>query len=441
MKFAIVDIETTGLFHQGHGITEVSVVGLNGKNIEMLFHRLFNAGREIPSTVEAITGISSELTSDKEHISSSLDELAAVLEGGIFVAHNVNFDYQFLKAVFEKEKRPFKYKRLCTLRYARKVFPELKSHRLEVLCDFLEIENVAKHRAYGDALATAHLLLHLMTKDEGHLILKKLLGRSDHHIVLPSNLNERDVIDLPNRPGVYYLYGSETRPLYIGKAKSLKKRVLSHFTASGSSRRKQLFQRLVHRVEYQETNSEYHALLLEDAEIKKHWPKLNRAQKEKNQSIAVVPYEDRTGVKRLAMVRRPLSEVEVLKWFNSLHSAKNWLYRCCLEYGIDPTRAGLPAFEDISEYDRQEEINALESFLQDCFSEKEKSYALLDQESRRYALITGGRYRGFGEMNDRDFTNLDEFKEALRPAPDSSVARAVIRNMLSDQKIKKIELS
>ncbi|MEM9053566.1 MAG: exonuclease domain-containing protein [Bacteroidota bacterium] len=390
--------------------------------------------------MEAITGISSELTADKEHISNSLDELTAALKDRIFVAHNVNFDYQFLKAVFEKEKRTFRYKRLCTLRYARKVFPELKSHRLGVLCDFLEIENVAKHRAYGDAMATAHLLLHLMSKDEDHLILKKLLGRSDHHIVLPSNLNEQDVIDLPDRPGVYYMFGLEARPLYIGKAKSLKRRVLSHFTASGSSRRKQLFQRLVHRVEYKETSSEYHAVLLEDAEIKKHWPKLNRAQKEKNQAIAVVPYEDRTGVKRLAMVRKPQSEVDVLSWFNSLHSAKNWLYRSCLEYGIDPTRAGLPAFEDIQSYDSQEEADALESFIQDCFSEKEKSYALLEQTSRRFALITGGRYRGFGEMKEKDLNELEEFENALRPAPDSSVARSVVRNMLADQKIKKIDL-
>ncbi|MCH2213559.1 MAG: 3'-5' exoribonuclease [Flavobacteriales bacterium] len=440
MKFAIVDIETTGLFHQGHGITEVAVVGLEDGKIEMLFQQLFNPGRDIPISVEAITGISRELIADKGHISDALDELTAVLEDRIFVAHNANFDYQFLKAVFEKEKYPFKRKRLCTLRYARKMYPELKSHRLDVLCDFLGIQNVAKHRAFGDAMATARLLLHLMSKDEEFLTLKKLLGRSEHHIVLPSNLDERDVIDLPERPGVYYMFGLETKPLYIGKAKSLKKRVLSHFTASGSSRRKQLFQRLVHRVEFKETSSEYHALLLEDAEIKKYWPKLNRAQKEKNQAIAVVPYEDRTGAKRLAMVRQPQAEVDVLSWFNSLHSAKNWLCRCCLEYGIDPARAGLPAFEEIPNYDRQEEAEALESFIQKCFSEKKKSYVLLEQTSRRFALVTEGRYRGFGEMKEKDLTELEEFEKAMRPARDSPVARAVVRTMLADEKIKKIDL-
>lgn len=439
MQFAVVDIETTGLFHQGHGITEVSVVSVSDGKIEPVFHRLFNPGRSVPNSITALTGINDEMTAQATNIDEALDELAEALEGKIFVAHNVNFDYNFLKSVFDKNKRPFRHKRLCTLRYSRKVYPDLPSHRLGEVCKKLEIENAARHRAHGDAMATAQVLLHLLQKDEDKLVLKKLLGRGEHHLVLPAHLDEQEVLSLPDKPGVYYLFGSEAKPIYIGKAKSLKKRVLSHFTSSGSSRRKQLFQRQVHRVEYCETRSEYHALLLEDAEIKKHWPRYNRAQKERTQTIAVVPYTDRSGKNRLAFVNKPVAEQDVVAWFNSLHVAKNWLYKTFVEFGIDPARAGLPKSEDFDHLENAEEEEAFDAFVQRCFSEKCQSFALIDATARRYALIKEGRYRGYGELKDKSSIDLSYFESELENAPDSPVARAVIRNMLADDRIEKIQ--
>jgi DNA polymerase-3 subunit epsilon len=439
LQFAVVDIETTGLFHQGHGITEVSVVLVEKGTIKPLYNRLFNPGREVPASIEAITGISTKMISGAPPIEDSIDELAEILKDKIFVAHNVNFDYQFLKAVFDKSDKPFRYKRLCTLRYARKVFPKFTSHRLGELCRKLGIVNKAEHRALGDAMATSELLLQLLEKDQDAIILKKLLGRGEHHLVLPANLDEQEVLDLPDLPGVYYMYGVEPKPIYIGKAKSLKKRVISHFTSSGSTRRKQLFQRQVHRLEYRVTDSEYHALLLEDAEIKKHWPRYNQAQKERTKAIAVVPYTDRSGKKRLAFVNKPITELDVLAWFNSLHTAKSWLYKAFIEFGINPQRAGLPLSEEFELLEDQEEADAFEAFVQRCFSEKSRSFALIEATSKRYALIKEGRYRGYGKMSEKPNQNLEYFENKLEAAPDSSAARAVIRNMLADDRIKKIQ--
>jgi DNA polymerase-3 subunit epsilon len=439
LQFAVVDIETTGLFHQGHGITEVSVVLVEKGTIKPLYNRLFNPGREVPASIEAITGISTKMISGAPPIKDSIDELAEILKDKIFVAHNVNFDYQFLKAVFDKSDKPFRYKRLCTLRYARKVFPKFTSHRLGELCRKLGIVNKAEHRALGDAMATSELLLQLLEKDQDAIILKKLLGRGEHHLVLPANLDEQEVLDLPDLPGVYYMYGVEPKPIYIGKAKSLKKRVISHFTSSGSTRRKQLFQRQVHRLEYRVTDSEYHALLLEDAEIKKHWPRYNQAQKERTKAIAVMPYTDRSGKKRLAFVNKPITELDVLAWFNSLHTAKSWLYKAFIEFGINPQRAGLPLSEEFELLEDQEEADAFEAFVQRCFSEKSRSFALIEATSKRYALIKEGRYRGYGKMSEKPNQNLEYFENKLEAAPDSSAARAVIRNMLADDRIKKIQ--
>ncbi len=440
MQFAVVDIETTGLFHQGHGITEVSVVLVEEGRIKPLYHKLFNPGRDVPASIEAITGISTKMTSAALPIEDSIEELAEILNDKVFVAHNVNFDYQFLKSVFDQNNKPFRHNRLCTLRYARKVFPEFTTHRLGELCNRLGIVNEAQHRAHGDAMATAKLLLQLLEKDQDTTILKKLLGRGEHHLVLPANLNEQDVLALPDKPGVYYMYGLEPKPIYIGKAKSLKKRVISHFTSAGSTRRKQLFQRQVHRLEYRETDSEYHALLLEDAEIKKHWPRYNRAQKEKTGAIGVVPYTDRAGVDRLAFVNNPGAEPDVLAWFNSLHSAKSWVYKAFMEFGINPQRAGLPISEDFEIGEGQDESDAFEAFVQKCFSEKSRSFALIESTAKRYALIKEGRYRGYGKMKGNTEPNIEYFENQLVAAPDSPAARAVIRNMLADDRIQKIQL-
>lgn len=85
------------------------------------------------------------------------NELFGMLEGHVFVAHNVNFDYGFLKRI-SRSWLKFSPTKLCTVRLSRKIFPELKSHALGSLCQYFEIDNFARHRAMGDARATAILL-------------------------------------------------------------------------------------------------------------------------------------------------------------------------------------------------------------------------------------------------------------------------------------------
>ena len=436
MKFAIVDIETTGLYHQGHGITEISVVHLDENGIRPAFSGLIDPERNIPQNITRLTGIDDNMVSEAISLEEALPEVLSALEDRIFVAHNVNFDYQFLKSAFEKHGKGFNFKRICSLRYARKMVPELRSHRLSLLCRHFEITNHARHRAYGDAMATAELFQSLMRLDSDLNILQKLLSRSDHHRVLPANLDEKDVLNLPDAPGVYYFFGKTSKPIYIGKARSLKKRVLSHFTGAGSSRRKQLFQREVHRIEFNRAESEYHALLMEDAEIKKHWPKYNRAQKEKSGNVAVTLYRDRSNRERLAFVKKSVGS-EILGWFNSLQAAKQSVYRSALHYGFDPQRAGLPLTEDFEQtLDREDEGFA--DFLNDCRNELHSSYALVDKRGNYYALMEGGRYLGYGALEETKETF--DYEKALTPAPDSPTAKAIVRRMLSDDRIKRIPL-
>lgn len=439
MKFAIVDIETTGLYHQGHGITEIAVLHSDGQRHEMVFHALLNPGKSIPSGITHLTGISDQTVFDAPDFESIANELAEALKGRIFVAHNVNFDYNFLKAAFENLTMPFKYQRLCTMRYSRKLLKESKSHKLKSVCLALNIENTDEHRAGGDAFAAAEILRRLIERDDSN-ILESLLKQNRGHAILPPQIEEGIVNELPNNAGVYYFYGADTKPIYIGKAKNLKRRVLSHFTASGSTGKKQIFQREITRIEYREAANEYEAQLHEDAEIKKYWPVYNTAQKNRVAAFAVIPYEDRVGKTRFGIVKSK-DRSDAIGWFNSQHQAKIWLYRALIDNEINPERAGMYRSEDL-DYKENETDDNIDVFIKEKKAELNNSYLLVEnsKDKNQFGVaVIDGKYRGYGHF-DSTHIDLTIIDSVIAKAPDSPAAKAVIRKMLNDDKIEKIEL-
>lgn len=437
MKFAVVDIETTGLYHQGHGITEIAVVHIDGLERKLVFNRLLDPKRAISKSITHITGIDSNTVSGAEEFQDIAKELEPFLKDRIFVAHNVNFDYNFLKASFEGLGMPFKYPRLCTLRYSRRVLTDLKSHRLKSVCVELGIVNADEHRAGGDANAAADVLLKLMHRDNAG-ILENLLKQNNGNAIIPPGIEPDKVKDLPQNSGVYYFYGSSTKPIYIGKAKNLKNRVLSHFTASGSSRKKQIFQREIANISYTETANEYEALLLEDAEIKKHWPKYNQAQKERVSAFAVLPYKDQLDKTRLGIIKTR-DRSDALAWFNSQHEAKVWLYKELIERGINPQRAGMFCPNDFDVSNTEEKIK---DFITDMELELKNSYVLvLDSTSKLTfgVVVKDGKYRGYGHFEDTEL-DIETIEAKMTMASDSSVSRSVIRKMLRDENVRQFNL-
>lgn len=437
MKFAVVDIETTGLFHQGHGITEIAVVHIDGDNCRQVFHSLVNPEKAIPSGITHLTGIEDITVKDAPDFEEIAEELEAALHNRVFVAHNVNFDYNFLKAAFEKSGRAFKYQRLCTMRYARKILPAMSSHRLKSVCLALDIGNTDEHRAGGDAMAAAQVLLQLQKRDaQGEL--EKLLKQNKRHSILPPGIEPEVVNSLPDNPGVYYFYGVSPKPIYIGKAKNLKRRVLSHFTSSGSTGRKQIFQREITRISYTEAANEYEALLMEDAEIKKHWPVYNVAQKQRTAAFAVLPYENRSGKTRLAILKTR-DRADAIAWFNTRHEAKIWLYKEMISRGINPERAGMFKTDDLI-FTETESEKALSEFIDNQRAEMKNSYLLISNTNEKSpfgVVIMDGKYRGYGHFDDIE-VNRNQIESKISQAPDSPAAKAVIRKMLNDDRIEKI---
>ncbi|HKL03222.1 MAG TPA: exonuclease domain-containing protein [Cryomorphaceae bacterium] len=438
MKFAIVDIETTGLYHQGHGITEIAVVCPDLDPMGIAFHSLVKPERKVPEHITHITGIDNKLTDDAPLFEEIADSLMEVLEGRVFVAHNVNFDYQFLKAAYQKLGKPFRLHRLCTMRYARKLMPELRSHRLAAVCKALDVQNAGAHRAGGDTIATAKVFKKLRAHDVDN-ILGDLLKQNNTAALLPPQIDRETVLDLPELPGVYYFENERRQIIYIGKAKNLKKRVISHFTSSGSSSKKQLFQREIKRVSFRQTLSEYEAFLLEDAEIKSHWPKYNRAQKERVFHFNIVPYETKAGEHKLGILKR--REPNDLPGFNSFSAARNWLYRALLEWEISPRVAGFMAPDDFESKEKESEL--LHQFINHHKMEREASFVLREETgaTRCHAVaVLKGKYHGFGVLESKVQPGAELVEKSFRRAPDSPTVRAIIRRMINDEKVLKYEL-
>jgi len=156
--YAVVDIETTGGSKGGNSITEIAVVKVRNQKIIGEWSTLVNPQRYIPAHITRLTGIDNAMTANAPVFTEIADELKEQLENCIFVAHNVGFDYGFIKAAYEALGQSFRKPKYCTVKNSRKTFPKLKSYSLGKLCEHFDIDLHGHHRALNDATATAHLL-------------------------------------------------------------------------------------------------------------------------------------------------------------------------------------------------------------------------------------------------------------------------------------------
>ncbi|MDH3457822.1 MAG: 3'-5' exonuclease [Gemmatimonadota bacterium] len=162
--FAVVDVETTGS-RAGHGdrVTEIAVVTLADGRCDVVLDTLVNPERPIPRVVSAITRITNDMVCDKPTFADIADEVTDALAGRVFVAHNARFDWAFLS----RELRRTRYlalegPRLCTVHMARRLIPGLRSRGLDSVASYFGVEITNRHRAGGDAMATAKILNHLL---------------------------------------------------------------------------------------------------------------------------------------------------------------------------------------------------------------------------------------------------------------------------------------
>jgi DNA polymerase-3 subunit epsilon len=163
-SFAVVDVEATGsraMF--GDRITEIAVVRVKGDSVATVFESLVNPDRPIPPQITRLTNITSDMVRRAPRFRDICDQLLGVLEGQVFVAHNVGFDWRFISTEVQRVTgRALQGRRLCTVRLVRKLLPNLRRRSLDQVTRYYDIENTARHRAGGDAVATAKVFVRLL---------------------------------------------------------------------------------------------------------------------------------------------------------------------------------------------------------------------------------------------------------------------------------------
>lgn len=334
--FAIVDIETCGskfAFQKGR-IIDICILVHDGISVIDKFSTLINPECHISGFFTNISGITNDMVKDAPKFHEVAKDILAYTEGKIFVAHNSSFDYNFIKDEFSSLGFKFKRDTLCTVKLSRKLMPGKRSYSLGNLCESIGITIHNRHRAEGDAIATAQLLdilLQLKTQS------KEYKSKSVSQIMTTriENIKKYILDKIPESCGVYYFLDKEGRIIYIGKSVNMYNRALSHYNSDLKKSRAMLNE--LTNVDFVETGSELISLLMESDEIKKHKPLYNRQRKKDVFTHNIDVFTNEEGIINFNIVPYDESEKPLLSFTNyssARERLESWLEskQLCMRY-------------------------------------------------------------------------------------------------------------
>ena len=270
-----VDIETNGLNHVRGRVIEVAAIRVEDNRVAREVNTLVDPGVELPQFITDLTGIVPGDLRSAPTFAQVAEELYDLLDGAIFVAHNVRFDYSFLKQEFKRIGKEFLPKQICTVKLSRALYPDQRSHKLQALIDRHGFTYDKRHRAYDDA----HILWQFVQKVQqefGTDQVETALAKQIKQPAMPKALDPNLVATLPTTSGVYIFEDEQGRPIYIGKSINIKKRVLSHFGHDHDESKEFKISQAIHNISVRQTAGELEALLLESQLVKELQPIYNR---------------------------------------------------------------------------------------------------------------------------------------------------------------------
>ncbi len=447
--FAIVDIETCGSkyeFKRGR-ITEICIALHDGLQVIEKWSTLINPECYISPYFISISGITNEMVANAPKFHEVAKKIIELTDGKIFVAHNVSFDYGFIKDEFAGLGYQYKRETLCTVRLSRKLMPGKLSYSLGLLCESIGIQVENRHRAEGDVDATVKLFDRLLELKSMHPQFKNQ-GVEELMTRRIDKMKQYILNKLPETCGVYYFLNKEHDIIYIGKSVNMYNRALSHFNSKENKSKKMLND--LYNVDFVETGSELVALLLEAEEIKKHKPKYNRARKADLFTHTIDWFKDDNGIINFKIVSYKESENPLLSFVNystARERIEKWIdeSELCLRYCHLTSESSICFNHQIKKCKgicaEEEDVESYNKRAQDILDDiifKEKDFALIDHgknnDERSIILMENGNYFGYGYIEKTDsFSSLDECKGYIKKAPifypdANDLIRAFLRN-------------
>ncbi|MBR0570383.1 GIY-YIG nuclease family protein [Microvirga sp. STS03] len=456
--YAIIDIETTGGQPAQDKITEIAIFIHDGQKVVDKYNTLINPQRPIPYFITQLTGISDEMVQDAPKFYEVAKEIVEFTEGKVFVAHNVRFDYSFIKKEFADLGYTFQRKTLCTVRLSRALIPGLPSYSLGKLCKSIDIDLKQRHRAIGDAEATAVLFDKLIKINrpvvDGNMHMaaentSQLLKQEIKTSLLPPNISKEQVDNLPMVPGVYYFHNEAGEVIYVGKSINIKKRIIQHFNIDYKSRKSLDFKNNIADITYELMGNELVALLFESAEIKRMKPFYNRQQRRSVFNTGIFVYEDEKGYKRLtygSINKADNISMTPLIALSNHYKAKGFLYHkvskfnlcqklcdlykttgACFDYQVHQCNGACIGKE------KPETYNVRVNAAIDSITYEHNSFVITSKGrepgERTIVVVEHGTYLGFGFVDDTfSASSLEDFKSAITRYNDNKDVQQIIRN-------------
>jgi DNA polymerase-3 subunit epsilon len=336
-KLVFVDIETTGTSVTRDRIIEIAVIRVENGEIVDRYQSLIDPGTYVSPFIEAYTGIKRDELDKAPSFASIAETLLELFAECTFVAHNVRFDYGFIKNEFQRINISYSSKLLCTVKLSRRLYPEEKHHNLSAIIDRLDIPCPNRHRAMSDVEATWQFFNHavqLLDTDS----LKETVTTLTKRPSIPPQIAKEEIDNLPNSPGVYIFYDDHDYPLYVGKSVTIRDRVLSHFASDITAPREMRLSQQVHRIEAIQTAGELGALLKESALVKELQPLYNRKLRQSRELVAAIMLENEKGflTTQIASLEKDQTEQaeSIVALFKSRKQAKNELLKIAKEHQL-----------------------------------------------------------------------------------------------------------
>ncbi len=447
--YAIIDVETTGTAASYGKLTEIAIILHNGVAVTDTFNTLINPECNIPYQITRLTGITNEMVANAPKFYEVAKQIIELTAGKIFVAHNASFDYSFVKEEFKRLGYDFKRKTLCTVKLGRKLLPGHRSYSLGNICEDLEIKITDRHRAIGDALATAKLFEILLAQNNLH--------ESSLFVNQTYPLPREKMDAIPSKTGVYYFYDVHGNLIYVGKSKDIHQRVLTHMSNSQTKKAIEMREKIAD-ISWEETGSELVALLLESAEIKKHKPLYNRSQRRSAFNYGLFSFEDPNGYIHLKINKIEDDEIP-LTTFHFQQEGIDYLHGLAQKYGLckklchldnntgecfnaqlHDCRGACTGMESAESYNLRlnKSIHPL--------NYRSPNFFIIDQgrnlEENAVVKISNGRYMGFGYISKDIGTNDSELlHDCIHKYNDNRDIHSIIKGHITrNNNLKIIEI-
>ena len=410
MHFVIVDIETTGGNPKESKITEIAMYKHDGNQIIDQYESLVNPLIPIPEFIVRLTGISDKMVRDAPQFHEIAKDIIQFMEGCTFVAHNVAFDYGVMRYEYKSLGYDFRYPHMCTVRASRTILPGHESYSLGKLTRALGIQLVGRHRAGGDAHATALLFERLFQENKTELM--TFIQEDVNPKNLHPNLDLFILDEIPSKTGVYQFFDENDVLIFVGRSKNIKKRVEQHLHKSKSKSDNELMSKIC-RIEYELTGSELIAQF-RIGSILENNPTIKPVPVAKKKSVyGLYDYEDSNGYQHLFYDKIAGKTQEAHVSFATKSEANAYLVDVCHKYqlcqklcGIFPSTSSCFAYqvqecngacvqeEAASEYNLR-----FQNFLDELPTNKASFYLIEEGRNRNekcIIFIQNGSYRGFG---------------------------------------------